>query len=91
MSDAIQYEGGLWLVPLWSEPQTDGLIYPNRLIRMDKLRHQPMPVGNQFGADYTLNVPLPKGLFDPEIPKELEGKFDVVEKPNLGVRPTTFH
>jgi hypothetical protein len=84
---AIHYKGGLWLAPAWSAPQANGLIYPNRLIRIDKLAHQKLPKNNQYGADYGLNVPLPKGLFDAEIPQELKGKFDVLEQPNIGVRP----
>ena len=90
-ADTIEYEGGLWLVPAWSEPQADGLIYPNRIIRIDKLRHQKMTLGNLYGADYVLNDPLPKGLFESQIPKELEGKFDVRERPNIGIRPPAVH
>jgi hypothetical protein len=91
MSDTVSHEGGLWLVPAWSDPQADGLIYPNRLIRIDRLRLQKLAAGNHYGADYVLNDPMPKWLFDHAIPPELEGRFDVIERPNLGFEPPTAH
>ena len=91
MGDTITHENGLWLVPNWTEPQAGGLIYPSRIIRIDKLRYQKMPIGNPYGADYSLTDPLPKELFDAQIPQELRGKFDVVEGPNIGIRPPAVH
>jgi hypothetical protein len=88
MADTIRYEDGLWIVLSRSEPQAEGLIMPSRIIRIDKLRHQSMAAGNHYGVDFVLNDPLPKGLFDGQIPipQELAGKFDVIARPNI---PTT--
>ena len=44
------------------------LIMPTRIIRIDKLPHQEMAARNHYGVDFVLNDPLPKGLFDRQIP-----------------------
>jgi hypothetical protein len=38
-ADTIRYEGGLWIVLTWSKSQTEELVMPTRIIRMDTLRH----------------------------------------------------
>jgi hypothetical protein len=91
VADSIHYEGGLWIVLSWSEPLAEGLIMPSRIIRIDKLRYQKMAAGNHYGVDLVLNEPLPKGLFDGQLPQELASKFDVIERPNIKVRPPTAH
>ncbi len=90
VAKTIRYEGGLWIVLSWSQQQADGLIMPTRIIRIDKLPHQEMAAGNHYGVDFVLNDPLPKGLFDRQIaiPQEFEGKFDVVEQPDIKIRPS---
>ncbi len=93
VAKTIRYEGGLWIVLSWSQQQADGLIMPTRIIRIDKLPHQKMAAGNHYGVDFILNDPLPKGLFDGQIPipHELEGKFDIVEQPDIKIRPSESH
>jgi len=90
-ADTIRYEGGLWIVLTWSKSQTEELVMPTRIIRIDTLRHQTMVAGNHYGADFVLNEPLPKGLFEDQIPAELVGKYDVVERPDIKVRPSASH
>jgi hypothetical protein len=90
-ADTIRYEGGIWIVSVWSQSQAEGLVMPTRIIRIDTLRHQTMAAGNHYGADFVLNEPLPKGLFDAQIPQELVGKFDVVERPDIHIKPSADH
>jgi hypothetical protein len=90
-ADTIRYEGGLWIVLTWSKSQTEELVMPTRIIRIDTLRHQTMAAGNHYGVDFVLNEPLPKGLFEDKIPAELVGKYDVVERPDIKVRPSASH
>ncbi len=93
VAKTMRYEGGLWIVLSWSQQQAVGLIMPTRIIRIDKLPRQEMAAGNHYGVDFVLNDPLPKGLFDRQIPipRELEGKFDIVEQPDIKIRPSGSH
>lgn len=90
-ADTIRYEGGLWIVSMWSQSEAKELVMPTRIIRIDTLRHQTMAAGNHYGVDFVLNEPLPRGLFDDNIPQELVGKFDVVERPDIKIRPSASH
>jgi hypothetical protein len=36
-----------------------------------------------YGADYVLNDPVPKAVFDGPLPRELEGQYVVIERPAI--------
>ncbi|HYD34134.1 MAG TPA: hypothetical protein VEA39_06135 [Methylophilaceae bacterium] len=76
--DAIEYKGGVWLVPMWLELQGKGLMRPARIIRVDLLGLSP---GGGF-ADYlapemTISTALLDGHAPPSPP------IEVVESPDV--------
>jgi hypothetical protein len=82
-ADTIEYEGKLWLVPHWLDSPAEGVRRPNRLIRLDSLRHQQVASGSQYGVDYFLNEPIAKALLGLETPREAISGFEVRELPSL--------
>ncbi len=81
--EAIEHGGRIWLVPHWLESSTLAATKPSRLIPLDILQHQSLPPGNAYGADYILNDPMPKQLFDETVPPQLAKLFQVVEGPDI--------
>ena len=79
--DAIEYEGGIWLVPMWLYNQTTREQKPLRIIRVDKLGLTPNPPNSPFGDYLAPVMTIPKSL--------LEGRsqpvppIEVVESPNI--------
>ena len=84
--DTIEWQGKFWLVPLWVEAKDLGLQRPVRIISLSDLAHQK----GGPGADFVLTDPLPKEFFDLAGPSAQEGRFVVVEKPELTM-PTQIH
>jgi hypothetical protein len=91
LADTVRYADGLWIALSWSEPQTSGLIYPSRLVRIDRLPYQTLAPNNQWGANFVLNAPLPKALLDPNAPLPTASTYEVLDRPNVGFRPRTGH
>jgi hypothetical protein len=85
MCDAIEFEGQTWLVPQWFEVPSESKTIPRRIIPLAKLRHQKMSSGNPYGADALVNDPMPKALFDEQIPTELATRYGVVERPDISI------
>lgn len=79
---AIDLEGMLWLISGWVQNQEEGYAIPKRLIALDPFRLQRFQKTTPFG-DAASNLPIPKGLFDYPIPSQLEGKFPVLEEPDI--------
>jgi hypothetical protein len=78
LTDTIEHDGKLWLVPHWLDTIDGRWTSPARIIRIDLLRH------SRFGAsEYLLNDPLPKELFDERSPKEPIAGYEVVELPEI--------
>ncbi len=91
LCDTIEYENGLWLVPEWIDGiPTKESSKPARIIQITYL-----PKSGPFGeADYLLQNPLPKGVFEGHVPPELKDVYVVIENPDITVAaPTapTFH
>jgi hypothetical protein len=82
--DAIEYEQKLWLVPRWLDAPARGVTMPARLIRMDTLPYQKM-THSSYGADFVLNVPVPKVLLGPTTPQEAVPDFEVRELPEVEI------
>lgn len=81
--DLIEYEGKKWLVPQWLVSLSETEKKPARIIPIDSLRHQILDPSGPYKADALVTDPLPKALFDAEIPQELATRFHVVENPDI--------
>ncbi len=81
--DTIEFEGKLWLVPEWLENAATGEMQPLRIICLDLLPHQ--KIQRSTPADFVLNAPIPKCVFDGEIPSETTLNFQIVESPAIWV------
>lgn len=81
--DTIEYRGKLWLVPEWLEVPSRQKTIPTRIIGMDRaLFLKPPPA---YPVDFLLSCPMPKCVFDGQIPIELEGKVVSIERPELEI------
>ena len=80
--DGIAFEGKLWLVPHWIDAPAQGVTKPARLIRFDSLAHQHTQ-GSKYGAEYVVNYPIPKELFDVPTPKQAIPGFEIRELPEI--------
>lgn len=80
LCDTIEYEGGLWLVPEWIDGiPSKGYSKPARIIQITYL-----PKSGPFGkADFLLQNPLPKGVFEGNVPSELKSVYVVIENPDI--------
>jgi len=81
LSDTIEYEGKLWLVPEWLESPTEGYKIPARIICLSNLTFQKL--GGTFPADYSLSVPVPKAVFDGTHQQPSTLGYVVVERPDI--------
>lgn len=81
-ADVITHEGKSWIVPEWLENSATGKMKPVRLILLDSLPHQKIPVGaKDRPADFVLNKPIPMCVFDGQIPHETTFEFHILESP----------
>jgi hypothetical protein len=78
--DTIIYQGKKWLVPMWIDTPALKLTTPTRIILLDNLPHQ--KAGPQQKADFVLNTPIPKSVWNGIQPQPETG-FVVVEKPDI--------
>ena len=86
LCDTIEYENELWLVPEWIDGiPTKKSSRPVRIIQITYL-----PKSGPFGeADYLLENPLPKGVFEGHVPPELKNVYVVIENPDITVAVPT--
>lgn len=82
---AMEYEGAVWLVPRWLNTPDDGYAMPERLIQLDQFAHQKL---EQTGdpADFILNIPLSRALFEGPITHQLKLLYVVLDRPNVRLR-----
>jgi hypothetical protein len=81
--DAVEHEGGMWLVPMWLEEPATRSRRPLRIVRMDTLPHQKMPANWQ--QDFVLNEPMPRAVFEGRVPQGQEAKYVVIEAPEISL------
>lgn len=81
---AIEYDGAVWLVPRWLPMSEEGYVMPERLIRLDQFAHQKLGQPED-PADYAINVPVSKALFEGSISPELMAQFVVLDRPAMRV------
>lgn len=80
--DVIKYKDKFWIVPEWLENKAIGKMKPVRLILLDSLPHQKIPVSaKDRPADFVLNKPIPMCVFDGQIPHETTFEFHILENP----------
>ena len=82
---AIESEGVLWLVPRWLPTQDDGYAMPERLIRLDQFAHQKLGKPSD-PADFAINAPIPKALFEGPLSPDLKSQYVVFDRPNIRLR-----
>ena len=58
---------------------------PERIIRLDQFAHQTLGQPED-PADYAINVPVSKILFEGPISQELKSQFVVLDRPVIKVR-----
>ena len=76
----FEYEGKLWLAPVWSESKSLQISKPDYLFRFDNRSHT-KHTNDPEGIDYTLNEQLPKGFPD----GETSLGFEVVLAPDVSI------
>lgn len=81
LCDTIEHEGALWLVPEWLEAPDLKVRKPVRIIRLSGLEYQQFQ--NPHPADFLLNDPIPKDVFEGRAPSVEGGPFLVVEAPEI--------
>ena|SRR5450759_1746819 len=78
--DVIEYDGKYWLVPDWLDNSDRTMSRPTRIVSMEKLRHSQTPGAN---PEFVVEDPIPKFVFDGQIPPEQAGTYVVVEYPGI--------
>jgi hypothetical protein len=78
--DAIEYLRVFWLVPKWIDMPAQEMRRPARILSLATIPHRMTK-----GADPELIVdnPMPRYVFDGQIPPEEARKYVVVENPDL--------
>lgn len=76
--DTIQIGDKTWLVPEWKDNTATGKSKPTRMILLDSLPHR--KISDPSGpADFVLNVPIPRCVFDGVIPQGTTLQFQIAE------------
>lgn len=75
--DTIEENGKFWLVPDWLENIATKTRTPIRMICLDGIKHQKVESGKP--SDFVLNDPIPKCVFDGQIPPGTS--YQIVENP----------
>lgn len=77
----ISHKNALWLVPSWLQSPASGTIQPERMIRLDRLRHQTTTKGSGFD-DYLVQEPIPTNVLSGAEPPEGD-KYVVLLEPDV--------
>jgi len=78
--DVIEHAGKSWLVPEWIDHKDEKSISPRRMILLETLPHQEL-LG--YGPDFVVHNPVPKYVFDGQVPSQEAGTYVVVESPGI--------
>jgi len=78
----IEYRDEFWLVPEWLDNQTQKLTRPLRIVSLRTIPHQRLP--GQI-PEFVVNDPVPKYVFDGQIPPQEASKYVVVEDPDIRI------
>ena len=85
--DTIEYEGKLWLVSKWLDIPSEGYSKPERIICLDALAHTNAVYNHDRSveADFVLDDPMPKSVFDGQLSEEQKEQYLVIENPEIFV------
>lgn len=76
----LTYQGKKWLASPWIDNSATGKSRPERIVCLDLLEHQK---STHPRYQYVLTRPIPKSVFEGEIPPAAKGIFVVVENPPI--------
>ena len=79
--DTIEHEGSFWLVPEWLDLPARGISMPRRIVSLATLRHE-RTNGN---PDFVVNDPVPRFVFDGEVPSQIKHMYIVRDLPEIRV------
>ena len=77
--DTIEYEGKMWLVPVWLDSETEDISMPARIICLDNLPYQKIQEGTDY--HFVLNCPIPRSIVGGKNQNYKE--IWVIERPNI--------
>jgi len=85
--DVIEHAGKFWLVPEWIDDQERKSTTPRRMVLLETLPHQQM-LG--YGPEFVVHNPVPKYVFDGQVPSQEAGAYVVVESAGIRfpIKPT---
>lgn len=83
IADVVEFEGKTWLVPHWIDFPLEKVSRPLRIIRLDSLPHQKVPPNDHY--QYIVDCPIPKCVFEGQIPPQSQIAFEIVESPEISV------
>lgn len=81
--DAIDYEGGIWLVPEWLDIPEQRVTKPVRIVRVDVLPHDDRRTD---GGGYSIRRPIPRSVLDGEVTFVEGRQYIVHEAPDIVFR-----
>lgn len=81
--DLIRHANRLWLVPEWLKHHEPGLMQPERIIRLDRLRYQKVSEKGQHLGQYLVQEPIPKAVLYDDDPPSAGGKYVVQMTPDV--------
>lgn len=80
--DVIEHKDSFWLVPEWLDNSARTVCRPTRIISLARLRHHQTPGGN---PEFLVEDPIPKYVFNGQIPPEQADMYGVVEYPEIDI------
>lgn len=82
-SDAIEYQGRLWIVGGWLEAQSEGYRIPERIILPPLTHVQDLRNQSRRIAEFSVSVPIPRAVLDGTHPDPRSIGYEVVERPDI--------
>jgi hypothetical protein len=80
---AIEHEGDFWLVPGWIESDVEEYIAPERMISLKGLSYQDLRKRPNRPADFVVQTPIPKSVFESHVSPEEVEKYTILMRPPL--------
>lgn len=78
--DVIEHAGKSWLVSEWVDNHDKTSSTPRRMVLLETLPYQEM-LG--YGPEFVVHNPVPRYVFDGQVPAQETGMYVVVESPGI--------
>ena len=78
--DAIPYAGRIWLVPQWVDDPAENTTRPVRIVLLETMAYRR---SEGAVADFFVEEPAPKYVFEGRIPLAEADKYVVIEDPSV--------